>query len=105
MKVWNRCDCCGKFIPFKDFEDETAMREMVTPDTYFTSETYQTLCAKCLPILYPNEYRNAKEDTGTRQLCVECGEPIERCEDDDLYVVEIGPLCRECYNIVEHKMY
>jgi len=43
---WNRCDHCGKFISMKDLNSGTAMRRMVYPDTAFTAETYETLCAK-----------------------------------------------------------
>lgn len=43
---WNRCDVCGKFISFDDLASGRARREMVTPDTAFTAETYETLCAK-----------------------------------------------------------
>ena len=51
---------------------------------------------------------NAHEYPGTRQLCIECGEPTERCEDDSLWVdvgtyykgklcsVWHGPLCLDC---------
>lgn len=42
-KHWNRCDACGKFIAFDDF-DNGAVRYMVTPDTGFTSEEFETLC-------------------------------------------------------------
>ena len=43
---WNRCGVCGKFIPFEDFESGKAKRVMVTPDSHFTSEEYETLCAE-----------------------------------------------------------
>ena len=42
-KYWNRCDVCGRFIAIKDFQSG-ARRELVTPDTSFTSETFETLC-------------------------------------------------------------
>ena len=48
-----------------------------------------------------NQY-NKNHYPGTRQICVVCKSPIERCEEDDLYVCknmeEIGPLCRNCYD-------
>lgn len=44
---WNRCDVCGKFISFDDLAMGKARRELVTPDTAFTAETYETLCAVC----------------------------------------------------------
>ena len=49
---------------------------------------------------------NAREYPGTRQLCIECDEPTERCENDSLWSWQMmemggysyGPLCTECYN-------
>ena len=41
---WNRCDVCGKFISYDDFDSGLAIRYMKTPDTHFTAETYMTLC-------------------------------------------------------------
>lgn len=46
-KFWNRCDGCGKFIPFKDFESGEATREFVTPDSMFTTEEYENFCRVC----------------------------------------------------------
>ena len=45
-----------------------------------------------------HEVWNSRHFPGTRQLCEQCGEPTERCEDDSLYADEIGPLCVECWN-------
>ncbi len=45
-KKWNRCDECGVFISFDDLEKGLAIREMETPDTDYTSETWITLCKK-----------------------------------------------------------
>ena len=39
--VWNRCDVCGKFISFKDGR---ARRQLVTPDSHYSAEEYETLC-------------------------------------------------------------
>jgi hypothetical protein len=44
--TWNRCDCCGRFISMKDFETNAATRHMITPDSHFSRETYETLCKK-----------------------------------------------------------
>lgn len=41
---WNRCDVCGKFIPYKDFDKGVAIRRLETPDSIYTKETYETLC-------------------------------------------------------------
>ena len=46
-----------------------------------------------------HERWNAIEFPGTRQLCVLCNEPTERCEEDSLTVESIeGPLCEACYH-------
>jgi hypothetical protein len=42
-EAWNRCDVCGRFIAFADF-DKGAIRRLVYPDSEFTRETYETLC-------------------------------------------------------------
>jgi ferredoxin len=45
---------------------------------------------------------NSREYPGTRQLCIECGEPTERCEEDAIYTDDgLGPFCLECYHIRE----
>jgi len=48
---------------------------------------------------------NATHYPGTRQLCILCDCPTERCEDDSIYSDEIGgPLCEECYeNYSNHR--
>ena len=43
-KRWNRCDVCGKFIPYNDFHNGNAVTYMQTPDSELTTETYVTLC-------------------------------------------------------------
>lgn len=41
---------------------------------------------------------NAREYPGTRQLCVKCGEPTERCEEDEIRSENGGgPFCVECW--------
>jgi hypothetical protein len=42
---WNRCDSCGRFIPFKDFMSGEASSQIVTPDSLATEEEFETLCA------------------------------------------------------------
>ena len=44
MIRWNRCDICGRFIPYHDFDSGLAVRYMKTPDSHFTAETWETLC-------------------------------------------------------------
>ena len=38
---WNKCDVCGKFISFDDF-NHGAVRVVIDP----VDETYETLCVK-----------------------------------------------------------
>jgi len=45
-RPWNRCDVCGHFIAFKDFELGKAIRKLIEPDNYFSREKYETLCSK-----------------------------------------------------------
>jgi len=42
--AWNRCDVCGRFIPFWHFEKGLAVRRLETPDSHLSRETYDTLC-------------------------------------------------------------
>lgn len=42
---WNRCDVCGQFISFKDF-GKGAVRNLLTPDSDCSKETWETLCVK-----------------------------------------------------------
>jgi len=48
---------------------------------------------------------NATEYPGTRQLCCECNEPTERCEEDEYRLDNgYGPLCYTHYhNIINNK--
>lgn len=39
-----RCDVCGRFVPFADLDSGAAVRSMVTPDSDYSSEDYETLC-------------------------------------------------------------
>jgi len=41
---------------------------------------------------------NAREYPGTRQLCIDCEQPTERCEEDAIYNESgYGPLCLDCW--------
>lgn len=42
--LWNRCDECGKLIAYKEFRLGKATRTLVTPDSEFTQEEWETLC-------------------------------------------------------------
>lgn len=51
--------------------------------------------------MYPKDHEayNAKHYPGTRQLCIKCNEPTERCEEDAIYLDDgTGPLCPECFH-------
>lgn len=48
MAEWNRCDDCGKYIGFAELESGEARIRMVTPDSEYTRETWETLCSRCL---------------------------------------------------------
>ena len=58
MVGWNRCDVCGRFISYHDFNTAMAVRYMKTPDSHYTAETYVTLC---------------KDHNGSLPICVEGG--------------------------------
>jgi len=47
---------------------------------------------------------NASNYPGTRQLCCECDQPTERCEDDSIFVGDTGPLCADCGNMLDQQI-
>ena len=47
---------------------------------------------------HEHEIWNRKNYPGTRQLCVMCGSPTGRCEDDALYRDDGDPLCEDCWD-------
>lgn len=42
--TWNKCDDCGRFIPYQDFADGRALRRLLEPDSDLGTEKYETLC-------------------------------------------------------------
>jgi acetyl-CoA carboxylase beta subunit len=42
--LWNKCDECGKIIPYKDLESGAAIHRMITPDSDVSYEQFETLC-------------------------------------------------------------
>jgi hypothetical protein len=46
-----------------------------------------------------HEAWNASNYPGTRQMCVECDEPTGRCEEDSIFVGDMGPLCLDCERV------
>lgn len=43
-EIWNRCDVCGRFISYNALDCGNAVRKMVTPDSAYSAEEYETLC-------------------------------------------------------------
>jgi hypothetical protein len=46
---WNKCDVCGKFIPYSDIESGRGVHRMITPDSDLSCESFETLCAEHTP--------------------------------------------------------
>ena len=44
-----------------------------------------------------HERINATNYPGTRQICVLCDSPTGRCEEDEMYNGDIGPVCEDCW--------
>ena len=45
-----------------------------------------------------HERYNAMHYPGTRQVCVHCGQPTGKCEEDS-FLGDDGPLCEECFDL------
>lgn len=43
-----------------------------------------------------HEKWNDSNYPGTRQICVACGEPTGRCEEDTIYNSDGHPICEDC---------
>jgi hypothetical protein len=41
----HKCDICGRFISLNDFAKGKASRKMVSFDSHYSYEDYETLCA------------------------------------------------------------
>lgn len=39
-----KCEVCGRFVSYKDILEGKADHKMITPDSVWTTETYETLC-------------------------------------------------------------
>jgi CTP-dependent riboflavin kinase len=47
---------------------------------------------------------NSRHYPGTRQICVNCDEPTERCEDDGIWSEDLdGWICPECSSELEEE--
>lgn len=42
-----KCDECGRFIGVQDLIDGKALHQFVLPDSEFSDETFESLCARC----------------------------------------------------------
>lgn len=42
-----KCDECGRFIAVQDMINGKALHNCVLPDSEFSVETFESLCAKC----------------------------------------------------------
>lgn len=47
FKLKIRCDVCGQFISLKDLDSGKAIHQMITPDSEFTCEDYESFCKNC----------------------------------------------------------
>ena len=45
-KVWNKCDVCGRFVPYADFESGKATNILIALDSWCSVEAWEVLCAK-----------------------------------------------------------
>jgi len=50
-----------------------------------------------------HEEYNSKNYPGTRQLCINCELPTERCGEDSLFEGDTGPLCEDCLDDISLK--
>lgn len=44
-----KCQYCGQFISYADFENKLAEHYMVTPDSHLSVEEYETYHTRCVP--------------------------------------------------------
>ena len=42
-----KCQVCGKFISLSDIEEGLAKHILEYPDSYYTTESYESLCRQC----------------------------------------------------------
>jgi len=43
---FNRCQVCGRFFPMADIESGKATHKMITPDSDWSYEQWESLCVK-----------------------------------------------------------
>ena len=44
---WYKCDYCGCYIAYEDFNKKEAIREMILPESELSVETYETYHIEC----------------------------------------------------------
>ena len=49
---WRKCDWCGRFVSYENLQSGESYHVMVTPDSHYSSETWETCCKKCKRIKY-----------------------------------------------------
>jgi len=54
-----KCDECGYFISYKNFDEGKAIHMMVLPDSDYSYETWDTVCKNCLGKREKNGYKNS----------------------------------------------
>jgi len=42
-----KCDFCGHFISYQDLENDESKHSMITPDSHYSIEEWETICKKC----------------------------------------------------------
>lgn len=57
------CNDCGQFVPYADLDAGRARHVMITPDSAYTSEEWETVCAKCV-----TQEKERKEEQSNEQI-------------------------------------
>jgi Zn finger protein HypA/HybF involved in hydrogenase expression len=52
-----KCDECGRFISLEDLVDGKATHNCVLPDSEFSVETFESICAQCNSLSHPTRER------------------------------------------------
>ncbi len=42
--TWNKCEVCGRFIPYSDIDKGAAIHRELEPSSHFGPEKWETLC-------------------------------------------------------------
>ena len=50
QQPWNKCQDCGRFIAYEEFEDGTAVHKFISPLSEFSDERYETYHLECKPV-------------------------------------------------------